>query len=107
MSAKFAREAIREYELEDRVEVLTGDYTNDSIGEATTLILTIGTLNFAKHALDATMKKIYGALNPKGVLVSISEGLTHEKTRPKEMAVSWLPSLLSGYDFCLAQGGNQ
>jgi hypothetical protein len=100
---KTAEEAVTEYNLEGRVEVLTGDYMKDSIGEGYDLILAIGTLNFAKHDLDAVIKKIYDALNPQGVFICISEGLTHEKTRPKLM-VGWLPSFLQGCDFSLAQG---
>ena len=99
-----AEESVKEYGMEDRVDVLTGDYTTDSIGGGYDLILAIGTLNFAKHALDATIRKIYDALNDKGVFICISEGLINEKTGPKEMAVGWLPSVLSGSDFSLEQG---
>lgn len=66
--------------------------------------MAVGTLNFVKHDLDKVIKKIYDALNPKGVFMCISERLTHEKTRPKEVAVSWLPSFLKGCDFSLEQG---
>lgn len=101
---KAVEEAIKEYNLESRVEILTGDYTTDPIGEGYDLILAVGTLNFAKHDLDAVMRKIHAALNPQGVFICISEGLTFEKTRPKDMVVAWLPSSLKGCDFSLAQG---
>ena len=91
---KVAQETVKEYGMEDRVHVLTGDFTKDSIGEGYDLILSVGSLNFAKHALDATIKKIYNALNPKGVFICISDGLTHDKTGPKGMAIGWLPSFL-------------
>lgn len=94
----------KECNLENRVEVMTGDYLKDSIGEGYDFILAIGTLNFAKHDLDLAVKKIYDALNPNGVFMCISEGLTHEATRSKEMVVSWLPSVLKGFDFRLKQG---
>ncbi|GAA0738857.1 class I SAM-dependent methyltransferase [Clostridium oceanicum] len=102
--SKIAEESIKEYGLEERVKVLSGDYLNDSIGEGYDFILASGTLNFAKHDLDSVIKKIYDALNPKGVFMCISEGLINEKTKPKEMVVGWLPSFLKGYDFSLEQG---
>jgi predicted O-methyltransferase YrrM len=96
--------AIEEYGMTERVTVLTGDYLNDLIGAGYDLVLASGTLNFAKHNLDGIIKKIYDALNPQGVLICISDGLTHEKTRPAEMVIGWLPSFLKGYDFSLEQG---
>jgi len=101
---KAAEEAVKEYDLESRVEVLTGDYMTDPIGEGYDLILAVGTLNFAKHALDSVIRKIYAALNPQGVFLCISEGLTLEKTGPRDMVVAWLPSSLKGCDFSLMQG---
>jgi hypothetical protein len=73
---KAAEEAVKEYNMESRIEILTGDYTTDPIGGGYDLILAVGTLNFAKHALDPVMRKIYAALNPQGVFLCISEGLT-------------------------------
>lgn len=102
--AKAAQSAVKEYDMEGRVHVLSGDFTKDSIGEGYDLVLAVGSLNFAKHALDATIKKIYDALNPNGVFICISEGLTHEKTGPKGMAIGWLPSFLHGHNFSLEQG---
>ena len=99
-----ARELIKENEMGDRMEVMSGDYLKDFIGEGYDCVLAIGTLNFAKHDMDGIIKKIYEALNPGGVFISISEGLTHEETKPKEMVAAWLPSFLRGFDFSLKQG---
>jgi ubiquinone/menaquinone biosynthesis C-methylase UbiE len=101
---KVAEESIKEYHLQDRIEVLSGDYMVDSIGEGYDFILTSGTLNFAKHDLDTVVKKIYNALNPKGIFMCISEGLTEEGTKPTEMIFNWLPNRLKGRDFGLKQG---
>jgi hypothetical protein len=95
---------IEEYGMKERVTVLTGDYLNDPIGAEYDLVLASGTLNFAKHNLDGIIKKIYTSLNSRGVMVCISEGLTQERTRPADIAISWLPSFLKGYDFSLEQG---
>lgn len=99
-----ARESIKELHLENRAAVMTGDFLQDSIGEGYDLILAIGVMNFAKSDLDAVVRKIYTALNPKGIFICISEGLTHEGTQPKEMVVAWLPTFLQGFDFSLEQG---
>lgn len=101
---RVAAESIKESNLESRVEVMAGDYLKDPIGEGYDFILAIGTLNFAKHNLDLAVRKIYDALNSNGVFMCISEGLTHEDTNPQEIVVSWLPSLLKGFDFSLQQG---
>lgn len=77
-----AERFIREYGLEDRMTVLAGDYNKDSIGDGYDLIWASSTLNFAQHNLDAVMRKIHAALNPKGVFVNLSEGLTDEGTKP-------------------------
>lgn len=82
-STDIAREFIAEYDLQDRMEVLPGDYNCDSIGEGYDFIWASSTLNFAQPDLKPVMTKIYDALNPGGVFINLSEGLTHESTQPK------------------------
>jgi len=41
---------------------MTGDYMTDDIGDGYDLIIAVGTLNFAKHAIDSVMEKLYSAL---------------------------------------------
>ncbi len=80
--AKQAKRFIREYEMENRIKTLPGDYNRDSIGEGYDLIWASSTLNFARNNMEAVMEKIRDALNPKGVFVNLSEGLTDGGTRP-------------------------
>ena len=101
---KVAETFIVEYEMEDRMEVLGGDYLQDSIGEGYDLIWASATLNFGKDNMDALMKKIYDALNLGGVFISFSDGLTHERTKPGIMVLSWMPMMLMGQDMSLDQG---
>ncbi|MEG6511742.1 methyltransferase [Desulforamulus ruminis] len=91
-----ALKALKEYNLEDRFEILSGDYMVDAIGEGYDFILASGALNFAKPDLDLIIQKIYDALNPNGVFMCIQEGMTEEKTDPREMVLGWLPSSLRG-----------
>lgn len=99
-----AKTFIKEYEMEDRMEVVGGDYMHDPIGESYDLIWASGTLNFAIHDLDSPVKKIYDALNPGGVFVSLSDGLTCERTKPENYMLSNLPSVLMGQDMGIDQG---
>ena len=59
--------------MEDRMDVLAGDYNGDSIGAGYDLIWASNTLNFGRHDLDSLMKKIYDALNPGGVFISFCD----------------------------------
>ena len=52
---------IKEYEMEDRMEVLGGDYNHDSIGGGYDLVLASACLYFGKDNMDSLMKKIYDA----------------------------------------------
>ncbi len=56
--------------MEDRMKVMSGDYTCDPFGEGYDLILASATLNFVKDP-DSFLTKIFDALNP-GVSSSLS-----------------------------------
>lgn len=83
--AEVAQQFIREYELEDRVSVMGGDYSTDPIGQGYDLVWTSYTLNFYRENLDRIIGKIHAALNPGGIYISLAEGLTDERTRPTVM----------------------
>ena len=99
-----AKTFIKEYEMEDRMEVLGGDYNHDSIGEGYDLIWASNALNFGKDDLDSLMRKIYDALNPGGVFISYHEGLTHERTRPDIHVLGMMSMGLMGQDLLFDQG---
>ncbi|WP_347488747.1 methyltransferase [Desulfoscipio sp. XC116] len=101
---KVSQAFIKEYEMENRMEVMGGNYFTDSIGENYDLILAKATLNFAKDNIDFIMKKIYDALNPGGVCIVVTDGLTHEKTKPEIMVLGWLPAAMTGCDMAFEQG---
>jgi predicted O-methyltransferase YrrM len=93
-----ARRFTREYELEDRVATVGGDYTSDPIGDGYDLVWTSYTLNFQRGNLEPIMRKIHAALNPGGIYVSLAEGLTHERTKPATLVNSMLAHSLTGGD---------
>jgi len=99
-----AKGYIQEYEMEERVQIMAGDYHSDSIGEGYDFIWSSMTLNFAKHDIDHVLKKIYDALNQGGVFMNFNDGLTHERTKPETMVLAWLPTAVMGNDFGFDQG---
>ncbi|PWR74547.1 methyltransferase [Methanospirillum stamsii] len=101
---RVAQEVIDEYEMGDRVQVTGGDYICDPIGENYDLVWASETLNFAGEHLDTVIKKIFNALNPGGVYVSLSDGMTDERTKPKEMIMGTLMTALYGNDVGMSEG---
>ena len=95
---------IREYDLEDRVTVIGGDYAKHPIGDGYDLVWTSYTLNFQRGNLDPIIRTIHAALNPGGVYVSFAESLTDERTKPTMMINSMLAMGLAGGDLMFDQG---
>jgi len=95
---------IKEYKMEDRIDVLDGDYNHDSIGGGYDLVWASASLNFGKDNMDSLMKKIYDALNPGGVFISCQDGLTHERTKPAIHVLSMMSTALMGQDMYFNQG---
>ena len=87
-----AREFIEAYGMNQRVDVLPGDYHQDPLGDDYDLILASSTLSLAKDKLDALVHKVQAALNPRGFFVSLHDGLTNEKTQPATAlgSLGWL-----------------
>jgi predicted O-methyltransferase YrrM len=98
---KVTQQIIAEYEMEERITVMGGDYATDPIGSGYDLIYAKATLSFFKDNFHPVFEKIYKALNPDGVFVSVHDGLTDESTKPEDMVISWLSTSLSSCDFSL------
>ena len=95
---RVAETFIKEYQMEDRMETLCGDFNRDHIGEGYDLVFTSNALHFAQ-VIDSVVKKIYDSLNPSGVFVSIlGFGLTHERTKPESLVLGLLPVALMGQE---------
>jgi SAM-dependent methyltransferase len=102
--AAVAETFIRQYEMQDRVSTMTGDYLKDDIGEGYDFIWACSTLNFARHDLDSLIRKILRALNPGGVFIAFQDGLTDEQTRPDIMLGHLGEALRIGKDLFFEQG---
>jgi SAM-dependent methyltransferase len=95
---------ITEYEMEERIDVLGGDFNRDSIGGGYDLVLASGVLQFAAD-IEAVLKKVHDALNPRGVFVSLYPfGHTHERTKPESIVLSLLSMALMGQQVGVEQG---
>ena len=95
---------IKEYAMEQRVHVLGGDFNRDPIGDGYDLVVTCNALQFAQ-AIDSVMRRIYDALNPNGVCVSLfSFGQTHERTKPESLVLGVLSMALLGHETGVDQG---
>lgn len=101
---KVADEFIAEYGMKDRVRTQAGNYMADSIGHEYDFVMANYTLNFYRDTLDEILGKVYRALNPGGVFMVLTDGLTGEKTAPTGMVLSWLSSALQGNDLSFEQG---
>jgi SAM-dependent methyltransferase len=102
--ADISREFIREYDALDRVSVMAGDYTADSIGDSYDLIFAAGTLYFAKDRLNEIISKIHDALNPGGIFISQHNEVWHERTKPGDHIFDFLFYELSGMDLIFTKG---
>jgi SAM-dependent methyltransferase len=101
---KETKKFITEYEMEDRMDVLVGDFNRDSIGGGYDLVWASGVLQFAVD-IDSVVKKVRAALNPKGVFVSLYPfGHTHERTKPESIVLSVLSMALMGQKVAVDQG---
>ncbi len=93
---KISGEFIEEYQMQDRITVMGGDYMKDSLGEGYDLIWASSTLNFARENLVDFFQKIHKALAPGGVFISLAEGMTHEATQPSSLILGSVVHMLMG-----------
>jgi hypothetical protein len=95
---KIAKNYIKEYEMGDRMEVLSGDFNKDPIGEGYDLVLACNSLQFATD-IGHVAEKVYNSLNLGGAFISIFPfALTHERTKPANTVLMMLPTALMGQD---------
>jgi hypothetical protein len=98
------REIISEYELQDRIGVLAGDFTKDDIGNDYDLVRTSDTLSFFpdKNKLEEICKKVYQSMNPGGVFIS-QQQMVIGRNRIWPPDTAWLSHImaLAGYNCSL------
>ena len=90
-----AKEMIRQHKMEEKIEVITGDFNADSFGGPYDFIIASGVLNFVDGELSAFMDKITHALKEDGYLFVIGQ-FAHDKNDAPVNMVSWLSGFLNG-----------
>lgn len=95
---------ISEYGMNERLITQGGNYLEDSFGSGYDLILCSCTLNFAQHCMGVMVQRIYDALNPGGVFVSLHDGMEEEGTSPRVHVLNMMTSALSGFSCSLEKG---
>jgi SAM-dependent methyltransferase len=91
-------ESVEKAKLENRVEVISGNFMNDDLGKNYDMIMAVSVMLFAKGNMEHLMKKFYDALNPGGVLLVVSEGIERDVTGPWDMVMGYLPYYFQGMD---------
>ena len=99
-----ADELIAEYGMEDRVRTVCGNYLTDPFWGEYDFVVASYTLNFYRNRLDEVITRIFESLNPGGVFLVVSDGLTNERTAPEATVISWLPTALQGMDMGMDHG---
>jgi predicted TPR repeat methyltransferase len=102
--AAVAREFIAEYNMENRMSVIEGNYLTDAIGDAYDFIFAGSTLNFCKNNLEDLFIKIYDSLSPGGIFMTHQDGITDERTKPTYHITEFLAPELMGMDIAIQQG---
>lgn len=102
--ARVTRDFLEEYEADDRISIMEGNYVNDPIGGSYDLIFASATLNFVIDKMDFMVEKVYKALNPGGLFITHQDGITDERTRPAEYLSEFLAAELQGTDLAIRQG---
>ena len=98
-----AQDEIDSAGLGSRMHTIAGDYNEVDFGQNYDLIWTSQTLYYVKD-FKSMFSRIYNALNPGGLFLSLHEGLACERTQPADMVVSRLSLALEGQDVSFEQG---
>ena len=99
--SKLPEELVSEKGLEERIKVLSGDFTKDDIENDYDLIIASGILDFAKDSLSNMVEKLYNSLKTSGYLYLVKHNVNKDYTSPKETIVGWLSSHLEGLDILI------
>jgi predicted O-methyltransferase YrrM len=92
--AKVTKEFIEQYQLDKRIQALSGNYMKDDIGSGYDLIWASFTFNFHQHELEVIIRKIYDSLNEGGVFIYFGDGVKYEATYPEEPIIGMLKACM-------------
>lgn len=93
---ELTREIIAEYGMEDRVEIMDGDFSTTHSGAGYDLVLASHVLYWWFRNLPEIFKKIYEALNPGGVFISNYYAIAQDGTSPLNLVIVELDTATVG-----------
>lgn len=89
------REIVQRHNMQDRIDVLSGNFNTDSLGGPYDFIIASGILNFVEGNLSDFIKKLSAALKDDGYLLIIGKYSDREYDVPPNM-LGWLSGFLDG-----------
>lgn len=86
----------------NNIHFIAGDYNDVEFPQPLDLVLSSMSLYYATDTL-ILLQKVFDALAPKGIFVSLHEGLSNDRTSPEEHVLGRLIPALSGNDTSFVQ----
>lgn len=94
--AEWAQKYIRYHNMENAVEVISGDITKDPIGENYDIVFISECLYFVKKDLTAIFQKVRNSMKENGTLICRHLIMTNEGTAPKWIVLQNLAGKIVG-----------
>ncbi|MFT3983375.1 MAG: methyltransferase [Lachnospiraceae bacterium] len=93
--SKVTRDIVRQHQMQQKIEVISGDFNSDQMGGPYDVIIASGILNFVDGDLSAFIKKISDALKEGSYLLLVGKFEDENNNIPANM-LSWLSGFLEG-----------
>lgn len=93
--AEVTKNIVCQHHEEKRVEVISGDFNTDYLGNSYDIIIASGILNFVQGNLSDFICKLSASLKDGGYLLIVGRYAEHEYNAPPNM-LSWLSGFLEG-----------
>lgn len=97
-----ARKNVIKNSLEEKIEVIPGDFMVDDIGGDYDIVICSGVLLFGGKKLNCLVGKVFNSLNKNGILMNVPHKCNEDCTKPEEMVIGWLGSHLKGMDVLIS-----
>jgi cyclopropane fatty-acyl-phospholipid synthase-like methyltransferase len=92
---KLTEEIIKEYEVDNKVGTLSGNFISDDFGYGYNLIIASAIFDFVGN-LDKMAEKIYQSMTAGGFMYVDTHMVNDDFTSPKNCIIGWLSSHLDG-----------
>ncbi|QIB69700.1 methyltransferase domain-containing protein [Aminipila butyrica] len=93
--SKVTREIVQQHHMQQKIDVISGDFNSDPLDGPYDFIIASGILNFVEGDLSVFMEKLSDALKDGGYLFIIGQFAEDKNSVPANM-ISWLSGFLEG-----------